>query len=104
MSAEAWNAGFVRCLGVRLFGGKIDVSEQGEPIMSDTILLLFNADHASRIPFTTPAPEPDSAWELLFDTARFPVANPPEAGPVYELEPCSMAVFRSRIAHDLPTI
>jgi hypothetical protein len=72
--------------------------------MSDTILLLGNADHASRIAFTMPAPEPDSPWELLFDTARYPPANPPEAGPVYELEPCSMAVFLSRLARDLPTI
>lgn len=104
MSAEAWQAGFVRCLGVRLFGGKIDVSEQGEPIVSDTILLLFNADHANRIAFTLPAAEPSSPWELLFDTARYPLANPPQIGSAYELEACSMAVFCSRIARELPAI
>ena len=44
MSDEAWNAGFVKCLGVRLAGDLIgDVDERGEPIVGDTLLLLLNA-------------------------------------------------------------
>ena len=44
MSDEDWNAGFVKCLGVRLAGDLIDdVDERGEPIVGDTLLLLLNA-------------------------------------------------------------
>ena len=70
MSDEAWNAPFVRCLGVQLFGDNIDVDEHGETISGDTMLLLFNADHANTIPFMLP-PTADEGqpWELVFDTA-----------------------------------
>ena len=55
MTDEAWNAGFVKCLGVRLAGDLIgDVDERGEPIVGDTLLLLLNAHHEP-IPFTLPA-------------------------------------------------
>ena len=58
MSDEDWNAGFVKCLGVRLAGDLIDdVDERGEPIVGDTLLLLLNA-HREPIPFTLP---PDQA-------------------------------------------
>ena len=40
MSDEAWTTAFVRCLGVQLFGGEIDVDEHGEAIVGDTMLLL----------------------------------------------------------------
>src|SRR5206468_8259454 len=44
MSDDAWNAGFVKCLGVRLAGDLIgDVDERGEPIKGDTLLILLNA-------------------------------------------------------------
>src|SRR5437868_6677511 len=33
MSSDAWKAGHVRCLGVHLIGGKIDVDEYGTPII-----------------------------------------------------------------------
>ena len=54
MTDEAWNAGFVKCLGVRLAGDLIgDVDEHGEPIVGDTLLILLNAHHEP-IPFTLP--------------------------------------------------
>ena len=44
MSDEDWNAGFVKCLGVRLAGDLIDdVDERGEPIVGETLLILLNA-------------------------------------------------------------
>ena len=52
------------------FGGEIDVDEHGEPIVGDTLLLMFNADHANTIPFVFPKPENGNPWELVFDTAR----------------------------------
>ena len=55
MSDEDWNAGFVKCLGVRLAGDLInDENERGEPIVGETLLILLNG-HWEPIPFTLPA-------------------------------------------------
>jgi isoamylase len=97
MSEEAWNVGYVRCLGVFLYGGSVDVDERGEQIKGDSVLLLFNADHANTIPFKLPPPpEEYESWELVIDTMQ---ADPPEEAPLenpFELGPCSVAMFRSR--------
>ena len=54
MSDEDWNAGFVKCLGVRLAGDLInDENERGEPIVGETLLILLNG-HWEPIPFTLP--------------------------------------------------
>jgi glycogen operon protein len=102
MSHEAWNEAHVRCLGVQLFGGMIDVDERGEGIEGDTMLLLFNADHAQTIPFVLPPPENGDPWELLLDTAKgqgeCPCPTP--TNEPYPLEPNSMAVFRSKIPRE----
>jgi glycogen operon protein len=103
MTAEAWNAGFVRCLGVQLFGGPIDADERGAEISGDTFLMLFNADHGNKIPFTLPDPRVGGPWEFVFDTAREGTGDAageqpvPAAGGTYELAPCSMAVFVARV-------
>jgi glycogen operon protein len=69
MTDEDWNAGFSRCLGVRLAGDLIgDVDDRGEPIVGDTLLLLLNAHHEP-IPFTLPKMKQDQHWELLLDTS-----------------------------------
>jgi glycogen operon protein len=99
MAPEAWNAGFVRCLGVQLFGGRIDVDERGGEIEGDTFLILFNADHATAVPFTLPPPRIGGPWELVFDTSR-PDNDAGERetpGPTYELAPCSMVVLVARV-------
>ncbi len=69
MSADAWKAGHVRCLGVHMFGGHIDVDEYGTPIIGDHLLILFNADHATDIPFVLPEVKDAEPWERLLDTA-----------------------------------
>jgi len=97
MSNEAWTSSFVRCLGVQLHGGKIDVDEHGEEISGDHLLLLFNADHANKIPFTLPHPKDGQPWELLLDTARPDCQWEPRVEGAYDLEPCSMAVFCSKL-------
>jgi isoamylase len=72
MSDESWNAGFVRCLGVRLAGDEIgDHDERGEPIVGDTLLLLLNAHHED-IPFALPEIKAEHHWEILLDTADVP--------------------------------
>jgi glycogen operon protein len=69
MSDDAWGAGFVKCLGVRLAGDLIgDVDERGEEICGETLMLLFNAHH-ELLPFTLPATKSEHHWERLLDTA-----------------------------------
>ena len=62
MSEQAWNDAFVRCFGVQLFGGEIDIDEHGEPIVGDTMLMLFNADHQNAIDFHLPPTERGLPW------------------------------------------
>jgi glycogen operon protein len=101
MSQEAWKAAHVRALGVQLFGGFIDVDEHGEAITGDTMLLLFNADHEQAIHFTLPSPGDGNPWELLIDTARDIAHVKSDAlravKRTLQLQPCSMAVLRSRV-------
>jgi glycogen operon protein len=100
MSSEAWRASYVRCLGVKLAGGNIDVDEHGEAIRGSSILMLFNADHANQILFTLPPPKEGGPWELLFDTARPEGDPPPAVGEKYELEPVSVVMFRSKLLEE----
>ncbi len=95
MDNDAWNKGFVRCLGVQLFGENIDVDERGEQISGDTLLLLFNADHGLTIPFTLPELDAEHVWELLLDSADVKaIRQRLEPGQQYQLQPCSLAVLR----------
>jgi isoamylase len=69
MTDDEWNSHFVRCLGMLLSGKTMDVrNEQGEPIIDETFLLLFNAHHESRR-FVLPG-KLDVTWGLLLDTAE----------------------------------
>ena len=102
MSDESWNAPYVRCLGVQIAGGKIDVDEYGDPIVGDCLLILYNADHGVEIPFTLPVVETGEPWTRLLDTALDAAANDDEDAAkmtesVYKLQPCSMAVFSSPV-------
>ena len=96
MSEEAWNSGYVRCLGVQLAGDLIgDMDERGEPVRDDTILLLLNA-HYEAIPFTLPARREGQEWERLLDTAD-PHGEPARClgGEQYVLQGRSMGVLRT---------
>src|SRR4030095_10978988 len=43
MDDAAWNAPFVRSLGMMLSGSAIDeLTERGEPILGDTLVILLN--------------------------------------------------------------
>jgi len=95
MNDDAWSAGFVRCLGVRLAGDLIgELNERGERIVGDTLLILLNAHHEP-IPFTLPLRKEGQRWEKLLDTA----APDDATGPIpedrpYPLEGRSLAVLR----------
>jgi glycogen operon protein len=97
MTDDAWNAGFVKCMGMRLAGDLIgDVDDRGEPIVGDTLLLLLNGHHEP-IPFTLPALKQGHRWELLLDT-REAVTEAAlfGSGAQFDLQGRSLAVFRTR--------
>jgi len=98
MTDEAWDAGFVKCLGMRLAGDVIgEQDERGEPIVGDTLLLLLNAHHEP-IPFKLPAAREEHHWEVILDTAvsQTPAATASMAPEEYPLQGRSLVVFRTR--------
>ncbi len=98
MSDAAWDAGFVRCLGMRLAGDLIgDTDERGEPVVGDTLLVLLNGHHEA-IPFTLPVTREGQHWEPLVDTAE-PRELPAQlsGGDKYDLLGRSFAVLRTRV-------
>jgi glycogen operon protein len=69
MSDQDWNNNGARCMGVRLAGDVIDEeTDQGEPIVGETLLLLLNAHHEP-LPFTLPATKTEHHWHRMLDTA-----------------------------------
>jgi isoamylase len=95
MTDEAWNAGFVRCLGVRWAGDVIEeTDERGQKITGDTLLILLNA-HFEKIVFTLPEHAADEHWQLIVDTAE-PRKDPQlvAGGEPYDLHERSLSVFR----------
>lgn len=96
MSEGTWNDPNVRCLGVHLSGGKMDIDEYGDPIIGDHLLILYNADHGHPIEFQLPILESGEPWEVVFDTAT-EVEDNPTSESCYTLNPCSVAVMRSRV-------
>jgi isoamylase len=105
MTDETWNSPDVRSLGVRLNGDAIDeVDERGERIVSDTVLLLFNAG-GSPIAFVLPPTSPLERWETLIDTTD--PSHPPRrlrAGDRYQLCAHSMAALKLRNRKDDPFV
>ncbi len=96
MSDSDWDAGFIKCLGVRLAGDLIgDVDERGEPIKGETLLLLLNAHHEA-IPFALPATKMEHHWECLLDSAADgALSKPLLGGEQYGLKGRSVVVLRT---------
>jgi glycogen operon protein len=97
MTDQAWNAGFVKCLGMRLAGDLIgDVDEHGETIVGETLLVLINAHHEP-IPITLPATRVEHVWERMLDTSDLEDRSVVhEGGEPYRLQGRSLALFRAR--------
>ena len=95
MTDEAWNAGFVRCLGLRLDGQMTDeVDERGRTIQGTTLLILLNG-HDNAVPFKLPVVQVHESWQTIIDTARVTRSSgrlPPDA--TYQLQARSMAVMQ----------
>jgi len=104
MTDADWSAGYIQSLGMRLAGDLIgDVTDRGEPIEDDTILLLLNAWHES-IDFALPETKPEHHWERLFDTSLDGsdegAIEPMGGTEVYKLAPRSIALFVTRLPEE----
>jgi glycogen operon protein len=101
MSDEAWNAGFVRCLGMRLAGDVIDeLDERGERLFGETLLMLISAHHEP-LKFVLPATRAEHHWETVLDTsvgATTPTVY--QGGQEYLLQGRSLALLRTRLAEE----
>src|SRR5262245_57254291 len=97
MSPEAWNTGYARSLGLFLRGDRIDTDEYGATISGDTLLILFNADHALDLSFTLPRLDKPQFWQLAFDTyiPEWGARHAWRRSRIYPLRACSLAVFRA---------
>jgi glycogen operon protein len=97
MTNGAWEAGFVKCVGVLMNGEIGEVDERNEPIVGDWLLLLLNAHHEA-LPFKFPkGMKHFRKLEVLLDTAS-PTGVPEKqfisAAKAFRLEARSLAVFR----------
>ena len=96
MDDAAWNAGFVRSLGMLLAGDAIEeADERGRPITGDTLLILLNA-HDDKVPFTLPEVDSEQhQWSRLLDTFDLKSADRRYKGGVrYPLQGRSLVVFK----------
>jgi isoamylase len=97
MTDEAWNAGFVKALMVRLAGDAIEeIDERGRRIVDDTFVLLLNAGDEA-IAFHLPSHLPSVTWERVLDTAELDWDRPSLLrGDRYRLRSRALAVLRER--------
>jgi glycogen operon protein len=94
MTDEAWNAPFIRSLGVLMVGDALDeVDEYGRRVTGDTLLILLNAHHGE-VQFFLPKVDPGKWWFRALDTIE---AQAPEqrfkGGSQYPLQGRTLALF-----------
>jgi isoamylase len=96
MSDDDWDSGYAKSLAVFLNGKAIrSPDSRGEPVIDDSFLLLFNANHGP-VEFTAPPEEFAESWLIELDTA-FPIDDEertlkPDA--VFSVEGRSLVVLR----------
>lgn len=68
MTAEQWNAGFIKSLAVFLNGQEIATpNRKGERVFDDSFMIFFNA-HYEMLEFSLPANLGNYDWQLVIDT------------------------------------
>jgi glycogen operon protein len=100
MTSEAWQAGFVKALGVVLIGNEGERDERGQPIVGDNLMLLLNA-FWEPIEFNFPRIESIvDNFERLLDTAD-PTSQTIliDVTQKYVMQARSTALFRWTLAH-----
>lgn len=102
MTDDDWQVPFARSLGCVLLGDNVDISETGEPISGDTLLLLLNGDQALDLEFVLPHLDNGDQWQALIDTSDDEILTEPElAGTMYLVRACSVAILRRHPAPDV---
>jgi glycogen operon protein len=94
MTDVAWNAPFVRSLGVLIVGNALDdIDERGRQLEGDTLLILLNA-HFEEVRFVLPSIDAGHEWVRVIDTIESRV---PElrfrGGTTYPLQGRTLALF-----------
>jgi glycogen operon protein len=94
MADDAWNASFVRSLGVLMVGNALDeVDERGCQVTGDTLLMLLNA-HFEEVPFAVPLVGDDKSWVRVLDTHdALPEERRFAGGTTYPLQGRTLALF-----------
>ncbi len=94
MADEAWNAPFVRSLGVLMVGNALDeVDERGRQVRGDTLLILLNAHH-DEVPFALPTITDGTLWVRSIDTIEpYVEERRYTGGQKYPLQGRTLAVF-----------
>ena len=105
MTDEAWNAPFVRSLGVLMVGNALDeVDERGRQVRGDTLLILLNAHH-DEVPFALPTITDGTAWVRMIDTVEPYVEERRfTGGEKYPLQGRTLVVFVLRSEQRRPSI
>ena len=68
LDEDAWNAGWVRTLGMMLGGTTLNATDQlGNSISDNSFLLLLNAHHEP-VNFALPPPPEDGVWQCILNT------------------------------------
>lgn len=68
LSEGAWNAGWVRTLGLMLNGQTLNVTDDlGNPIVDDSFLILLNAHHGT-VDFLLPPTPAGGTWHSILNT------------------------------------
>ena len=93
MTRRDWDSGPPR-LGVFLNGGEIDArTAQGEPVVDDSFLILFNAHHEEAV-FTLPPRRFGTRWTLELSTSDDDAEARRTAREEVTLESRALCVFR----------
>ena len=68
MTEDEWNSGITSCFGTRLGGdAMLEWDEQGERVLDDTFLILFNSASTDQN-FTLPSAATAVAWQFVLDS------------------------------------
>ena len=94
MTDAAWNAPFVRSLGVLMVGNALDeVDERGRQVRGDTLLILLNAHH-DEVPFALPTIADGTVWVRTIDTIEpYVEERRHTGGEKYPLQGRTLVVF-----------
>jgi len=100
MTDADWKVEYARALGCLLRGDGLDISETGETVSGDTLMMMFNADQEVDVEFQLPPIDPGDWWQCVVDTAEEAfLGDGPPVGDSHLLRACSVAILRLQRSH-----